>query len=579
MEGADALAVRIDNEILIQNNRVSSLALTCALATIGSATWYMWPALNGDAVLFERIGPVAMLLTASLLLQDLVDYDARSRGRIGVASSLAWPAIAVIGAKFVATESTVQIGHGMMFFVSIACLIASRKNLRGSLDAQRYRGVVTLGGLTIGGAVIISTEYQSNTLMISGTILTLGLISVLMDIFGGDLDRQQRKKFSKKLDAMEMKILQLQADGVKLDQASSLCRNASEVGYKDPEHGFRILAEVSDDIERTIALSEDISEIRKVCAASVADALAIAPIAKKPQRSMDAGDRERDLGSLREAEMLYRRAKKMALKILEYWKSAEDKITEASHLISDLKGSQHRQLHDLLDQAKAALIREDCALALEIAETIPEHVHNLGEASEGASDAYTDAVKILEEGEGLDLSLWEERLEMASKHLEDGDFSLARGLSDSIVREVRKERDAMGDVQRALRQKKKIKQRWKGHDDASLWDERIKDVEAATKRKSWSHAATLLERLTSDLDVMDSTSADAKELLEYVHQEWVSLRKKLDAAGIKSNDEERADCEKCVGDAKANFEVGRIEETLSSLGDADALMEKLRRRV
>ncbi len=60
---------------------------------------------------------------------------------------------------------------------------------------------------------------------------------------------------------------------------------------------------------------------------------------------------------------------------------------------------------------------------------------------------------------------------MASKHLEDGDFSLARGLSDSIVREVRKERDAMGDVQRALRQKKKIKQRWKGHDDASLWDD------------------------------------------------------------------------------------------------------------
>jgi len=579
MEGADALAVRIDNEILNQNKRVSSLALTCALATIGSATWYMWPALSSDAVLFERIGPVALLLTASLLLQDLVDYDARARGRIGVASSLSWPVIAVIGAEFISVENSVQIGHTLMFIVSVACLIASRQNLQGSLDAQRYRGVVTLGGLTIGGAVVISNEYQNTTLMISGTILLLGLISVLMDIFGGDSDREQRKKFSKKLDAVEMKILQLQAEGVKLDQASSLCRNASEVGYKDPAHGFRILAEVYEDIERTLALSEDISEIREVCAVSVADALAIAPRAKKPQRSMDTGDRERDLGSLREAEMLYRRAKKMALNIVEHWTSAEEKITEASLLISDLSGSQHRQLHDLLEQAKAALVREDCVLALEIAATIPEHVHNLGEASDGATDAYADAVKILEEGDGLDLSLWKDKLQMASKHLEDGDFSLARGLSDSIVREVRKERDAMGDVQRALRQKKKIKERWGNHVDASVWNEQLENVEMAAKRKSWSHAATLLERLTSDLDMMDSTSSEAEELLEYVNQEWVSLRKKLDSAGVKSIDSERAECEKCVGDAKASFKVGRIEDTLRSLGDADALMEKLRRRV
>ena len=49
------------------------------------------------------------------------------------------------------------------------------------------------------------------------------------------------------------------------------------------------------------------------------DASEIAPTAKKPQRSMDAGDRERDLGSLREAEMLYRRAKKLGLNIIEHW--------------------------------------------------------------------------------------------------------------------------------------------------------------------------------------------------------------------------------------------------------------------
>ena len=137
----------------------------------------------------------------------------------------------------------------------------------------------------------------------------------------------------------------------------------------------------------------------------------------------------------------------------------------------------------------------------------------------------------------------------------------------------------MSDVQRALRQKKKIKERWKGRSDADDWEERLKEVTATSKRKSWSHAAALLERLTSDLDVLDAASGDAEELVNYVQEEWTGLRKKLEAAGIKAIDGERAACEKAVGDAKATFEEGRLQETLNSLGEADVLMEKLRRRV
>ena len=137
----------------------------------------------------------------------------------------------------------------------------------------------------------------------------------------------------------------------------------------------------------------------------------------------------------------------------------------------------------------------------------------------------------------------------------------------------------MGDVQRALRQKKKLKARWKGRVDADDWEERLKAVAEASKRKSWSHAAALLERLTSDLDTLDAASGDAEELINYVQDEWSGLRKKLEAAGIKAIDGERAACEKAVGDAKAAFDEGRLEDTLSALGEADALMEKLRRRV
>ena len=580
MDNLDSPSARIDAEIALQKGKVSSLALVCAFASIASAAWYMWPALNNESIaIFNRLGPVGLLLASSLLLQDFVEPDARARGRLGAAGSLSWPAIAILGIDIFNTQGTEQIGHLLMFVVSAACLFTSREYLRGSLDAQRFRGIMTLGGLTIGGAILLSSNPEQNSMSVGALILGSSGLLVMKDLFGGDLDRAERKRFGRTLDALETRILNLQAQGASLDQASSLCRNASDVGYKDPELGFSILAQAEEDIERTLALTEDITEIRQVCADTVEQASDIAPTAKKPQRSMDAGDRERDLGSLREAEMLYRRAKKLALNIIEHWAAAEEQIAESSKLISSLEGSQHQQLHELLLQAKEALAKEDCLLALEIAATIPDHVANLGEASEGAQEAYKEAVEVMEESEGLDLKLWNKRLEDAKQHLEQGEFSLARGVSDGIVREVRKEREAMGDVQRALRQKKTIQKRWEGHVDAEAWEERLKDVNAAAKRKSWSHAAALLDRLTADLDALDVASGDANELLTYVQDEWTALRKKLEAAGIKAIDGERAACEKAVGNADVAFSEGRLEDTLNALGEADGLMEKLRRRI
>ena len=580
MDNLDSPSARIDAEIALQKGKVSSLALVCAFASIASAAWYMWPALNNESIaIFNRLGPVGLLLASSLLLQDFVEPDARARGRLGAAGSLSWPAIAILGIDIFNTQGTEQIGHLLMFVVSSACLFTSREYLRGSLDAQRFRGIMTLGGLTIGGAILLSSNPEQNSIIVGALILGSAGLLVMKDLFGGDLDRAERKRFGRTLDALETRILNLQAQGASLDQASSLCRNASDVGYKDPELGFSILAQAEEDIERTLALAEDITEIRQVCADTVEQASDIAPTAKKPQRSMDAGDRERDLGSLREAEMLYRRAKKLALNIIEHWAAAEEQIADSSKLISSLEGSQHQQLHELLLQAKEALAKEDCLLALEIAATIPDHVANLGEASEGAQEAYKEAVEVMEESEGLDLKLWNKRLEDAKQHLEQGEFSLARGVSDGIVREVRKEREAMGDVQRALRQKKTIQKRWEGHVDAEAWEERLKDVNAAAKRKSWSHAAALLDRLTADLDALDVASGDANELLTYVQDEWTALRKKLETTGIKAIDGERAACEKAVGNADVAFSEGRLEDTLNALGEADGLMEKLRRRI
>ncbi|MDP6899619.1 MAG: hypothetical protein QGF94_02145 [Candidatus Thalassarchaeaceae archaeon] len=579
MESSNSLPALIDAEIANQRERVTTLALICALAIIASTAWYMWPALEGDAILFDRLGAVGVLLAAALLLQDLADANPQARGRLGASSSLAWPAFAILGVNVLSTTGSVQIGHGLMFIVAGVCLYGSREMLRGSLVAHRFRGIMTLGGFTIGGAILLSNPPADESLVLGGVFLTLALASSGYDLFSGDEDKAERKRFGKTLDALEMRILELQAKGVGLDQASSLCRNAADVGYKDPELGFKILEEAEEDVERTLALAEDISEIRDVCAAVVAEATEIAPTAKKPQRSMDQGDREQNLGSLREAEQLFRRAKKLAINIIENWVAAENQIAESSKMIAELQGSQHEQLHDLLRQAKEALANEDCLLALEIAEAIPEHVSNLGQASEGADEAYEEAAMVMEESEGLDLKLWQDRLGQAKAHLDAGEFSLARGMSDGIIREVRKEREAMGDVQRALRQKKVIKKQWKGRSDADEWEERLSAVEAASKRKSWSHAATLLDRMTSDLDVLASASGDANELLTYVQDEWSALRKKLESRGIKAIDGERAACEKAVAAAADAHEKGELEGCLSSLGQADEIMEKLRRRV
>ena len=209
---------------------------------------------------------------SALLLQDLVEPDARARGRLGAIGSLSWPAIAVLGIDCFSTEGSVMVGHLLMFVVSAGCFFMSREYLRGSLDAQRFRGIMTLGGLTIGGAILLSSNPESNPLIVGALILSVSGLLVVQDLFGGDLDRAERKRFGRTLDALEVRILNLQAQGVSLDQASSLCRNASDVGYKDPELGFSILAQAgktSSELWHWPMISQKFAGLCRYCRAGI----------------------------------------------------------------------------------------------------------------------------------------------------------------------------------------------------------------------------------------------------------------------------------------------------------------------
>jgi len=595
---------RIAAELERRKSRVTTIALVGAFTCIGCAAWYMWPALAGNATMMERLAPVTLMLAAGVLMQDLVELDSRGRSRLGASASIVWPPLMVasiaplfadgvdIGAALsnlivLVNGDTVAVVHGdiygrlLLLIVAVIFVWTSQKLLSGSLDAQRYRGLATLGGFAAASALVLAAPPPSlnPSAAAAGFVLFAAGASSGYDIFTGDPNKGDKRRFGRRLDTLELRILELQAKGVNLDQSSSLVRNARDVGYLDPETGFKILSQAEDEINRTLALGKDIGAIRAVSAAEVEAAEDIAVGIVKPGRSLEQGDRERDLGSLREAEMLYRRAKTLASDIIEHWQRAEDAISKAEGLVKDLSGGQHKQLHDLLAEAKLAMEDEAPKIAAEISETIPMHVANLGEAATGSEDAVADAKQALEGAEGLDMSLWEDRFEQAKVAQDEGNFSLARGLSDGIVREVKREGESMTEVQRALRQRKHLVERWQGRGDAEDWDARLIAVEGAGEKRQWSHAASLLDRLTADLNAVDAAAKDAGELLAFVQDEWASLRKKLEAAGIKAKDGERKDCEKAVANAAKHHEAGEIDACLDDLSNADSLMEKLRRRV
>ena len=137
----------------------------------------------------------------------------------------------------------------------------------------------------------------------------------------------------------------------------------------------------------------------------------------------------------------------------------------------------------------------------------------------------------------------------------------------------------METVRRALRQRKKITERFEGFDDEEAWSNRFKQVQSAADERQWSHAATLLERLTIDLDALGNEQSEAQTLLDFVRQEWSVLRNQCNASSIPVTDEDMKQTEAAIALAEERLSGGKVEAALEQLGKADASMERLRRRV
>jgi len=569
-----------------RNDRLEKLVAISAISILLGAIWLVWPTLSaaakGEGGLLNGLGMPILILAWGLLVQDIGLTSPSARTRVGASATIAWPVLLMIASKELASPITLDIfGPILIGIVAISCFFYSKTVLTGGLDVQRFRSLMTGVGTIAGFSIFIGTIPEPGTItwLANVGVLGIGAVSTVSIWFSGDEHKVLRKQFRKRLDNLETRILILRTENAAVDQASSLIMTAREQGHSDPELGMRLLDDADEDIERSLSLAGDVQVVKADALSSVEQAETIAPTAKKGRKSFEMGLREIELGSLREGEMLFRQAKKRALEVIEWWAKAENAIVDASRQLEGKSGENVNHLHEMLSDAKKKLAAESPKKAFEYAFTIPAQLAAGDDALGRAAESIKEAERQLSQSDGLDLTELNLRLTNAVDSLEAGNASQAVGLADGIVRSIKAEREAMDDTRRAIRQKKKLLKQFETRQDKAVWQSKWDEIIQAADSKQWSHAATLLERMTSELDKESKAIDDANELLEFVQEEWKVLRNQCEAAMIKPDDDERRKCEAAVSIATEKLGGGAVDDCLEQLSIADDLMEKLRRRI
>ena len=578
----------IKAERLLRIQRIERLSTICALMCLAGAVWLAWPTLkeafSGDAELLSGLGMPILIILWGIVLQDLILDDPKARTRVGAACSMFWPLLMMFAIRSYGTNLSGILACVLLFALGFAILQGSAKTLRGGIDVMRFRAMMTaLGGLTVLGVLVgdraEETWIQSPSDWLHPLLTVVVLLQVVYLWIAGDNLRHERKAFRTELDRLENRILILRSEGSAVDQASSLVTTAKEEGHIDPAFGMRLLAEAEEDIERSLSLAGDVDVVRTEALAVIEHAEDLTPLAKRPRKSYEMGQREASLGSLREAEALYRQAKIRAQEIVTWWAQAEGAINHANELLTGQSGAAIDNMRGIIRDARKQLEREAPKKAFELAVVIPIQLQADGDAKERAEVVLKDAAKALKAAEGFDTSDLEHRMEQAESALEAGDTGQAIGLGEGIMRVINVEREAMDSVRRALRQRKKLLARFEEFSDSDKWMLRFTSVQKAADERQWSHAATLLERLTIDLDALGNEQDEANTLLTFVQEEWSVLRNQCEASNLPPTDEDMKNTDAAIALATDRLKEGQVADALEQLGQADAAMERLRRRV
>ena len=555
--------------------RVERIALSVTFLLIFSASWWLFSGLFGSPELLSRLGPISLIFISSLVVIDLIDYGLIQKSRIGVIANICYPtllALSISNIKF----NDVLISGSIYFLMAVFLWFVAKKNLSITHSSRRWRGLTSILGLAFSASVMYSISSEIQIYMI---VFTCILITMIPDLLSKDENHKSRKDFIKKLDLVEEQVLFLRSQGISLEQASSILKKAREDCWNEPERGLTVILLAEEEIERVKALANDLDDIKQETHLFVKKAESIAPGVHGPRKAFESGQKESDFGSLREAEILFRLSKKRSEIIIQHWQNAIDEIASAEELISFVKGITLDSINSIIDSAKEALESENPVEAIKIASSVPGHLESLESTTTEAKEAIIEAEKAIQEVEGSFSVSTKERLVESKVALESGNSSLAKGLATSILRDINKMSESMQNVQRGLRQRKKLTAFFPSGKSGDEWRNQLEDIETKVNLEQWVEASELLELLTKNLQQYEKSKSEALELYSFVESEWIDLRKKLDSSNIKVNDSMRMNAESKLSESKKLLEEGDIDSTLSTLGKTDEIIENLRRRI
>ena len=555
--------------------RVERIALSVTFLLIFSASWWLFSGLFGSPELLSRLGPISLIFISSLVVIDLIDYGLIQKSRIGVIANICYPTLLALSISNIEFND-VLISGSIYFLMAVFLWFVAKKNLSITHSSRRWRGLTSILGLAFSASVMYSISSEIQIYLI---VFTCILITMIPDLLSKDENHKSRKDFIKKLDLVEEQVLLLRSQGISLEQASSILKKAREDCWNEPEKGLTVILLAEEEIERVKALANDLDDIKQETHLFMKKAESIAPGVHGPRKAFESGQKESDFGSLREAEILFRLSKKRSEIIIQHWQNAIDEIASAEELISFVKGITLDSINSIIDSAKEALESENPVEAIKIASSVPGHLESLESTTTEAKEAIIEAEKAIQEVEGTFSVNTKERLVESKVALESGNSSLAKGLATSILRDINKMSESMQNVQRGLRQKKKLTAVFPSGKSGDQWRNQLEDIETKVNSEQWVEASDLLELLTQNLQQYEKSRSEALELYSFVESEWIDLRKKLDSSNIKVNDSMRMNAESKLSESKKLLEEGDIDSTLSSLGRTDEIMENLRRRI
>ena len=222
---------------------------------------------------------------------------------------------------------------------------------------------------------------------------------------------------------------------------------------------------------------------------------------------------------------------------------------------------------------------EDPQHALAIVSEIPSQMDDVEDLMLQARKSLEEAKSEVSHCDSAFIVDLNKRLEDANEALDSGNASLAIGLSEGVIRSIRKESEAKTTVQRSLRQVKRIEDRIPDGDSGSEWSRRLDEAKSSAEAGKWIEAAESLRSIVGELDDFHSRVEEAREMLEFLDGDWRKLRKRLESSGYGAENKDRISTERHLVDAERALSEGEIDDCLESLGDADSSMEVLRRLV